>query len=143
MEELITIDLEGNECRFQYMIEHGDELSPDEVTFKVFSIPEDQMRWFSYRLKINDEHTAKSEMMTTNSCAEFAKKGIPERIIEKAAEQLERNIISSPTIAQAGDYLVGPSYKAWQRLSKQNELANLDEENHRFILTYHPVANNN
>jgi hypothetical protein len=118
-------------------------LSPDEVTFRVFSIPEDQMRWFSYRLKIIDEHTAKGEMMTTNLCEEFSKKGIPERIIKKAAEQLERNIISSPTIAQAGDYLVGPSYSAWQRLSEQNELANLDEENHRFILTYQAETNNN
>jgi hypothetical protein len=82
-------------------------------------------------------------MMTTNLCEEFSKKGIPERIIKKAAEQLERNIISSPTIAQAGDYLVGPSYSAWQRLSEQNELANLDEENHRFILTYQAETNNN
>lgn len=136
MEELVTIDIEGNECRFQYMVEYGDVLNPNEVIFKVFSIPEDQMRWFSYRLIIIDNQTAKGEMMTSNSCVEFAKKGIPERIIEKAAERLERNIISSPTIPQVGDYLVGPSYSAWLRLTQQNDFANLDEENHRFILTY-------
>ncbi|WP_298543642.1 hypothetical protein [uncultured Aquimarina sp.] len=141
MEELNTIDIEGNECRFQYVIEYGDVLNPHEVTFKVFSIPQDPMRWFSYRLNIIDDQTAKGEMMTTNSCAEFAKKGIPERIIEKAAEKLERNIISSPTIAQEGDYLVGPSYSVWLRLTEQNDSASLDEENHRFILLYQVVNN--
>ena len=134
MEELNTIDINGNKCRFQYVTEYGDILNPDEVIFKVFSIPQDPMRWFSYRLKIIDDQTAKGEMLTTNSCIEFAKKGIPERIIEKASEQLERNIISSPTIAQDGDYLVGPSYNAWLRLTEQNDSAILDNENHRFIL---------
>lgn len=136
MEELITIDIDGNECRFQYLVECGDILSPNEVIFKVFSIPEDPMRWFSYRLIIIDNQTAKGEMMSNNSCIEFSKKGIPEKIIEKAAEKLERDIISSPTNPQAGDYLVGPSYSAWLRLAKQNDFAYLDEENHRFILTY-------
>lgn len=143
MEELTTIDLDGNECRFQYMVEYGDELNPDEVTFKVFSIPEDTMRWFSYRLKIIDDQTAKGDMMTINSCLEFAKKGIPERIIEKAAEKLECNIISSPTVPQDGDYLVGPSYKAWLRLTEQNELAELEGGNHRFIMKYQVQENNN
>jgi hypothetical protein len=138
MEELITIDINRNECRFQYTFEFGDELSPDKVTFRVFSIPLDEMRWFSYDVKILDEQTAKGEMMTINQNIEFAKKGIPERIIEKAAMHLERNIISSPTIAQAGDYLVGPSYAAWQRLTEQNQGAILDEENHRFILFHQP-----
>lgn len=136
MKELNTKDIEGNECQFQYMVEYGDKLNPDEVTFKVFSKPQDPMRWFSYRLKIIDKQTAKGEMMTINSCTEFSKKGIPERIIEKAAEQLEKNIISSPTIPQSGDYLVGPSYRAWVRLTEQNNLAHLDEENHRFILLH-------
>jgi hypothetical protein len=112
MEEFITNDIDGNECRFQFEVEYGDELNEDEVTFKVFSIPPNLMRWFSYRLKLIDSNTAKGEMMTINSCVEFSKKGIPEKIIEKAAEVLERNIISSPTNGQAGNYLVGPSYSA-------------------------------
>ncbi len=142
MEEFETIDIDNNHCQFQYEIEYGDELYPDKVYFKVFSIPQDPMRWFSYTFSILDNNTAKGEMMTNNGYDEFAKKGIPEKIIEIASTELKRTIISSPTTPQAGDYLVRPSFKAWERLTANNENEILNETNSRFQLNYTDNQNN-
>lgn len=134
MEQFETIDIDNNPCKFQYLVENGDELEPDKVHFKIFSIPKDPMRWFSYTFKIIDGDIAKGEMMTNNGYKEFAKKGIPEKVIEIASSVLARKIISSPTNPQAGDYLVGPSYKAWGRLVENNVNAYLNENKGYFEL---------
>jgi hypothetical protein len=136
MEEFETIDMDNNLCRFQYKKEDGDTLNPDNVYFKVFSIPADPMRWFSYTFRIVDDHTAKGEMMTNHGYEEFAKKGIPEKIIEIAAAVLKRTIVSSPITPQAGNYLTNASYKAWKRLIAMNENALLNEAEDRFELRY-------
>jgi hypothetical protein len=132
MNKLRTIDTNNNLCEFQYKVEYGDELNPDLVYFKVFTIPENPMRCFSYTFKIIDSSTAKGEMMTNNGCIEFSQKGIPEKIIEIASHYLQKNIISSPLNPQAADYLVGPSKKAWERLVANNENANLNEYSGNF-----------
>ncbi len=136
MEELITIDIDGNECHFQYEIDEDKKTYPDEITFRVYNIPMDKNRFFLYTFKLIDENTAKGEMMDANKCDEFKKKGIPERIIEKASSYLKCNIISSPRIHQPGNFLVDPSHKAWERLTKQNNNAIKDEQNKCFILNY-------
>lgn len=136
MKPFSTIDANNVERNFQYAFEYGDELRPDMVYFKVYSEPHDPYRYFSYNLKIVNEQTAKGEMMNTNSNSEFSKMGIPERIIEIASMELKKNIISSPITWKAGNYLVGPSKKAWERLVSKNPLAVLDNENDRFILKY-------
>ena len=89
MQQFETIDIDNNVCKFQYSMEYGDELNSDKVYFKVFSIPEKQERWFSYTFKIIGNDVAKSETMTNNDCIEFAKKGIPEKIIEIASSVLK------------------------------------------------------
>lgn len=136
MIEMETIDLHNNNCHFQYFVELGDELRPDEITFKVYSIPKEELRWFSYKLKIIDNNIAKSEMMNNNSNFEFSKKGIPEKIIEIAADHLERSVISSPINPKMGDFLVPQAIKAWERLIKQNNKVRKDEENGCYILEY-------
>ena len=90
MLELETIDINNNICQFHYKIEYDN----DEVCFSVFSIPQDPMRWFSYTFRILNDNIAKGETMTNNGCQEFAKKGIPEKIIQIASTVLERKIIS-------------------------------------------------
>lgn len=134
MEELNTIDINGNECQFSLLIEEGDMLSPHKVMLKVYSNPMDEMKWFSYTFEILDEHTAKGSMMTSFNNIEFRKKGIPERLIERASEYLNRNIISSPLHSEEGNFLVIPSYKAWERLVSENPKARKDETNNHFIL---------
>lgn len=136
MTQFETIDIDQNLCQFQYSVEYGDELNPDKVYFRVFSIPENPIRWFSYTCKIINENVAKGEMLNSNLNIEFEKKGIPERIIEIASIFLKKTIISSPTIPQAGDYLVGSSRKAWERLVENNKNATLKEENNYFELKY-------
>lgn len=127
MEEIETIAIGNVRCRFQYNIEYGDELNPNKVYFRVFSIPQNPMKWFTYTFILLDNNTAQGIMMTNNGYEEFAKKGIPERIIEIAATVLKRKIISSPTTPQDGNYLVGPSFKVWCRLVANNEKAKLNE----------------
>lgn len=138
MEQFETLDCEKKTCRFQYLIEKGDDLNPDKIHFKVFLNPENPYRWFTYSFQIVDNNTAKGEMMSNNGYVEFAKKGIPERIIEIASNVLKRNIISSPFTPQAGNYLVGPSYKAWERLVNMNENALKDVNNNCFVFNYKP-----
>jgi hypothetical protein len=132
MLELETIDMNSNLCLFQYKIEYTN----DEVCFSVFSNPVDPMRWFSFTFRILNDNIAKGEMMTNNGFIEFSKKGIPEKIIQIASASLERKIISSSIIPKAGDFLVGPSYKVWERLVTNNENAILNELENRFELNY-------
>ncbi len=139
MVQFETIDRDNNVCQFQYSFEY-DELNKMNVEFSVFSIPKNSLRWFSYTFKIIDNNIAKGEMMTKNGCEEFGGKGIPEKIIEIASLILKRKIISSPTIFEAGNFLIGPSKKAWERLVKNNENASLNENKHYFELNY--ISNN-
>jgi hypothetical protein len=132
MLELETIDINNNICQFHYKIEYDN----DEVCFSVFSIPQDPMRWFSYTFRILNDNIAKGETMTNNGCQEFAKKGIPEKIIQIASTVLERKIISSSIIPEAGDFLVDPSYKVWERLVTNNKNAILNIDENRFELIY-------
>lgn len=116
MVEFETIDIDGVVNKFQYSFEKGDELNPDEVVFKVYSIPSNKLRWFSFRLKIIDDTFAKSELLDNNDNEEFKRKGIPEKIIEIASKTLQRNIISSPISYSPGNYLVPSAKKIWERL---------------------------
>lgn len=127
MNEFETIDIDYNRCQFQYIFEYENDSNFQTVHFRVFSIPANKTRWFLYSFRLIDNHTAKGEMVTNNGYVEFAKKGIPEKIIEIASIVLNRKIISSPIEPQAGDYLVGPSYKAWLRLVEINNRARLNE----------------
>lgn len=138
MTEFETVDIDKNACKFQYTFEEGDDLNPNKIFFKVFSIPEESMRWYSYTLTIIDEDFAKNEMMTNNGYTEFSKKGIPEKMIEIASDILQKSIISSPTIpvAEGGDYLVESSYKVWERLMAVNDKVSLDEQNNHFIIDF-------
>ncbi len=47
MRALETIDIENNPCKFQYKMDYSSELNPVKVYFKVFSIPQNPVRWFS------------------------------------------------------------------------------------------------
>lgn len=132
MNEFSTVDINGNICCFQYSQEVV-ELSDDEVLFKVYSIPKDEIRWFSYKAKILNENLAKSEHLSINGNVEFAKKGIPEAIIQIASSELNRNIQSSPITYHERNYLTPASKKAWERLVNQNTNANLDIANDCFI----------
>lgn len=136
MEKLITIDIDGNECHFYYKIEEDKKTSSDEITFLVYSIPENENRFFHYTFKKINENTAQGISMDANNCDEFRKKGIPERIIEKASSYLKCNIISSPLNPQSGNFMIDPSIKAWERLSEQNNNAFKDEQNNYFIHKY-------
>ncbi|PIY12264.1 MAG: hypothetical protein COZ18_02455 [Flexibacter sp. CG_4_10_14_3_um_filter_32_15] len=131
MTEFETVDIDDNICQFQYVKELND--LDNEVTFKVYSIPLNEMRWFSYRVKIINEDLIKSEHLSINYNTEFSKKGIPEKIIEIASSELNSNIQSSPISFQNGNYLTEPSRKAWERLVARNENAVLDSENDCFI----------
>jgi hypothetical protein len=138
MEQFETIDVDNNICQFQYSVEYSDKSNPSEVYFRVFSIPENPLRWFSYILKIIDHKIAKSEIMTINDNLEFAKKGIPEKMIEIASLLLKRKIISSPIIPKAGDFLIGSSTITWESLVKNNKNASLNEKRKCFELNYNP-----
>jgi hypothetical protein len=74
--------------------------------------------------------------MTINSNDEFAKKGIPERVIEEMSNYLQRSIKSSPVEGQPGDFLVGASKKAWERFVAQNSSAYFDNYSGCFMLSY-------
>ena len=132
MIEISTVDIDGHFSRFQYS-QKTVELSDDEVIFKVYSIPQDEIRWFSYKVKTLNETLAKSEHLSINGNIEFAKKGIPERIIQIASSELNRDIQSSPISYQEGNYLTPASKKAWERLVIQSNNATLDIENDCFI----------
>ena len=47
MTEFSTIDIYGNPQTFQYVMDFNK--LDNEVSFRVFSIPANEMRWFSYR----------------------------------------------------------------------------------------------
>jgi len=135
MLEFEIIDIINKICRFQYTVEYGDDLlKPDEITFKVFSIPENEIRWFSYRLTILDNYTAKKEMLDVN--AEFAQKGIPEKIIEIASKYLKRCIISSPIGYNPGNYLIPSARKVWERLVLKNSNVKFVQDKGHFIMEY-------
>jgi hypothetical protein len=136
MVEFETTDIDGNVCHFQYEVEYGDILHENEVIFKVYEVPANEMEWFSYTLEIQDENTAKGINLSHNYLSQFSRKGIPEKIIEIACNTLERNIISSPISPQPGNYLVTTSKKAWERLVEQNINASRDDENDRFQLLF-------
>lgn len=103
------------------------------MLFKVFSIPLNEMRWFSYRVRIINDTLIKSEHLSINENSEFAKKGIPEKIIQIASSELNRDIQSSSITFKNGNYLTPPSKKAWERLVAQCENAFLDSKNDCFI----------
>lgn len=136
MEIFETRDINNNFCKFQYSFEYDKIIEPTEITFSVFSIPENFNRYFSYEFKIINHKLAKGYMMTNNNNEEFAKKGIPEKIIEIASLILKRDIISSPIKPKAGNYLVVPSYKAWLRLTIQSNNAYLDKNRDCFVLKF-------
>lgn len=50
-----TIDIDGNIRQYQYSFEEIE--NSDDVLFKVFSSPLDEIRWFSYRLEILNKNT--------------------------------------------------------------------------------------
>ena len=134
MEKITTIDINYNPCQFQY--EYDNLSKSPEVEFNIYSMLKDSDRFFSYTFKIIDNHLAKSEMMTNNNNEEFAKKGIPETVIEIASIILKRSIISSPINPEEGNYLVIPSHKVWLRLLEKNKNAYHDEVNNCFVLTF-------
>lgn len=131
MTEFSTTDIDENICHYQYLFETIEY--SNEILFKVFSLPLDEMRWFSYRVKIINNTLVKSEHLSINGNTEFSKKGIPEKIIQIASSELNRNIQSSPITFQNGNYLTPPSRKAWERLVVQCKNAYLDIENDCFI----------
>ncbi len=133
MKEFSTIDINGNTQRFQYLIEFSE--LDNEVTFRVFTIPANEMCWFSYRLKLLSKVLAKSEHMSNNNCPEFAKMGIPERIIEIASKELNMDIQSSPINPQSGNFLISASKKAWERLILKSKNAHFDAESGCFYFT--------
>ncbi len=126
-----TIDIDGNIRQYQYSFEHIEY--SDDILFKVFSIPSDEMRWFSYKVRVLNSNLAKGELLSINGNTEFSKKGIPEKIIQIASFELNSDIQSSPITFQDGNYLTPPSRKAWERLVAQSENAFLDSENDCFI----------
>jgi hypothetical protein len=131
MKKFSTIDINGNSHTFQYLTDFND--LDDEVTFRVFSIPANEMRFFSYRVKIINNNIAKGEQFSNFGNSEFIKKGIPEKIIQIASSELNRDIKSSLITFQEGNYLTPPSRKAWERLVAESENAFLDSENDCFI----------
>jgi hypothetical protein len=133
MTEFSTIDIKGNPQTFQYLIDFNE--LDNEVTFRVFSIPANEMRWFSYRLKLLSKVIAKSEHMSNNNCLEFAKMGIPESIIEIASLDLNTDIQSSPINPQSGSFLIPASKKVWERLILKNKNAHFDAEQGCFYFT--------
>lgn len=127
MIEFETIDINGIECRFQYIMEMSND--NEYAFFKVYEIPKNEMKWFTYKVELQNEDLAKSENMTCNTNQEFLKKGIPEKIIPIASRDLNRSIISSPFIPEDGNFLIGASLRAWQRLVQQNENAIREKNN--------------
>ncbi len=136
MNVIETNDINNKKCLFQYIVEYGDELHPNEITFKVYSIPVDELKWFTYRLKIIDDTFAKSELLDNNGNEAFKRKGIPEKIIEIASKTLQRNISSSPITFNPGNYLVPSAKKAWERLLKQNTKVKFNKTYDCFILEW-------
>lgn len=128
-----TKDVNNKQCSFQYIVEYGDELHPNEITFKVYSIPVDELKWFTYKLKIIDDTFAKNELLDNNGNEAFKRKGIPEKIIEIASKTLQRNIISSPITFNPGNYLAPPARKVWERLVKYNSNAFYSKEQECFV----------
>jgi hypothetical protein len=133
MKEFSTIDIFGNPQIFQYLFDYNE--LDNEVTFKVFSIPVNEMCWFSYRLKLLNKVIAKSEHMSNNNCPEFAKMGIPERIIEIASQELNMDIQSSPINPQSGNFLIPASKKAWERLILKNKNGHFDAKQGCYYFT--------
>jgi hypothetical protein len=133
MTEFSTIDIYGNPQTFQYVMDFNK--LDNEVSFRVFSIPANEMRWFSYRLKLLSKAIAKSEHISNNNCPEFSKMGIPERIIEIASQELNMDILSSPINPQSGNFLIPASKKAWERLILKNKNAHFDADQGCFYFT--------
>lgn len=132
MKKITSIGIENKIHQFQYSF----ELDGDNITFNVYSIPKDEFRTFQYTFKIIDKNTAKAEMVTRNGWSEFSQKGLPEKIIQLASQILCRDIISSPLNPEAGNYLVGSSKKAWDRLVYTNKNAQLSDDEKHYIFKY-------
>jgi len=129
--EFETTDIKGVVCRFQYSFENGYDDS--EIIFKIYAIPFNEMRWFSYKVKVIHQGLVKNENWSHNNNLEFSKKGIPEKIIQIASSELNCDVMSSPRTFRHGNFCSPPSQKAWERLVAQNENAILDIENDCFI----------
>lgn len=71
----------------------------------------DEMLWFSYKVRILKNNLAKNKHLSINNNLEFAKKGIPEKIIQIASSELNRDIQSSSITFQVGNYLTPPFEK--------------------------------
>ena len=131
MTEFETTDINGVVCRFQYSFENGND--DGEIIFKIYTIPYNEMRWFSYKVKIINQSLVKNENWSHNNNLEFSKKGIPEKIIQIASSELNCDVMSSPITFNLGNFLSPPSRKAWERLINQRENAFLDSKNDCFI----------
>jgi hypothetical protein len=128
MELLETVDEFGNRCEFRMQVVDEE----DEIKVRVFEVSGNDLEWYDHIFKMRGDHFQSTEM-SSNYYKQFRRKGIPEAVIERISRDRGITILSSPKNPRAGDYLVGPSYKVWQRLN-QKYPKRCTETTERFVI---------
>lgn len=120
----------GEDHEFEYEMQNEF----NTITFFVYSIPRDPNRYYHHTFVPQGDGSYQSSMMTINNNIEFRMKGIPEKILEIAGEELNTDIVSSPLQANENNFMNGDSIRVWIRLCQLNENAEMDEVLGRYIL---------
>lgn len=129
-----TVGKDGMVYKFQYKIEPDRTAEGTSYTFSVYLIPPDDNISYQHTFKRISPTILHSSEMTNNGNPQFSKKGIPEKIIEIAADIYNCDIISSPLIPDEDKFLTPNSQKVWERLVCSNPNAKKDEGKGYFIL---------
>ena len=139
MEQFETMGMDGEPHRFQYRTDSDYCEGHKEVTFFVYTIPENSNRFFEYTFIFKDKNTIKGKSVSHHSIPDFSKKGLPEKIIQIASDLFDCEVYSSPfQNSNSDDYLIEASKKAWERLLKLDPYGEKDEVNKRYVLKKKP-----
>ncbi len=123
--DMVCIDRYGNQNNFNYSLDFSEENEFEKIIFRV--IPADLMTedWFELSVIKIDDTSGKISAMVNNTIPELSGKGVPDRLIEIAASQLNLKIISSSNKPSSKkldtEWRTPDADNVWDRLVLQNK----------------------
>lgn len=118
-----TVGIGGTGHLFQWQMDPNDISNHGEITFFVYENPPNAHEFYTHTFIVLKDGSYQSVMMNNNGFPAFAKKGIPEMILETASNIFKKDIKSSSTKMLPGNFMTRASQKAWDRLVLTNPRA--------------------